>query len=158
MQFDILEGVYETHIQVRDLEAAMEFYGKTLGLDLGYVDERRIAFYFVPGTDGERSMVGLWKTEEVSPRHFALRVTEDHVDDMTAFLIDRDIEIVEKFDIAPEDQPLVHAWMPAAAIFFEDPDGNLLELIADLSDKPRPDLGSVPLAKWRELTTAANPD
>lgn len=146
---DSLAGIYETHVEVGDLESAMEFYGETLGLDLGYVDDRGIAFYFVPQRDGERSMVGLWETDDVSPRHFAFRVPEAHVDEMADFLADRDVEVVESFGIAPEDQPLVHGWMPAAAVYFADPDGNSLELLADLSDDPRPDVGQVPLAEWR---------
>lgn len=34
-------------------------------------------------------------------------------------------------------------------MYFEDPDGNQLELIADPSDDPRPDLDAMPVSEWR---------
>jgi lactoylglutathione lyase len=46
-------------------------------------------------------------------------------------------------------EPIVHGWMPAAAVFFKDPDGHLLELVAELSDAPRPDVLYRPLSEWR---------
>ena len=52
---------------------------------------------------------------------------------------------------APTGDPSVHAWMPAAGIFFRDPDGNSLELVAMLGDSPRPDLSVLPLSEWRAL-------
>lgn len=48
----------------------------------------------------------------------------------------------------PTDEPIVFAWMPAASIIFDDPDGNLLEYIAMLPDLPRPELGIVPWNEW----------
>lgn len=146
---DILAGIYETHVQVRDLELAMEFYGRTLGLALGEVDDRGIAFYFVNGPGGARSLLGLWETADVSTSHFAFRVEAEHVDRMHSFLAERDIQVVEGRGIPATDQPLVHPWMPAASIYFDDPAGNQLELIADLSDAPRPDLDAMPLSEWR---------
>lgn len=149
---DLLEGIYETHLQVSDLEESMAFYGGTLGLELGTkLEDRRIAFYFVTASDGERSMLGLWEVSEVSPRHFAFRVTEAHVERMRSFLDSRGIEPVEDFGIAPHEQPLVHPWMPAAAIYFEDRDGNQLELIAELAEAPRPSLEVMPLSEWQAL-------
>ena len=48
----------------------------------------------------------------------------------------------------PTAEPVVLAWMPAASIFFRDPDNNLLEFIAMLPDLPRPDLGVLPWSEW----------
>ncbi len=36
-------------------------------------------------------------------------------------------------------------------VFFRDPDDHLLELIADLTDAPRPDFMYRPLSEWRTL-------
>lgn len=33
------------------------------------------------------------------------------------------------------------AWMPAASVYFRDPDNNLLEFMTMLTDPPRPDPG-----------------
>jgi lactoylglutathione lyase len=37
--------------------------------------------------------------------------------------------------------------MPALSLYFNDPDGNLLEYLAMLPDDPRPDLGVVPYSR-----------
>ena len=42
---------------------------------------------------------------------------------------------------AETDEPDVLAWMPAAAVYFEDPDGHLLEYLAMLDEEPRPEAG-----------------
>jgi lactoylglutathione lyase len=44
--------------------------------------------------------------------------------------------------------------MPAVALFFEDPDGHLLEFIAMLPDKPRPDVGSVSWEEWNRINAS----
>jgi len=49
----------------------------------------------------------------------------------------------------PTDEPDVLAWMPAAAIYFHDPDGNQLEFVSMLSDPPRPELGVVKWSRWQ---------
>jgi lactoylglutathione lyase len=46
-------------------------------------------------------------------------------------------------------EPSVIGWMPAAAIYFKDPDGNLIEYITMLDDNlRRPDLGIVSWSEW----------
>ena len=54
-------------------------------------------------------------------------------------------------------EPIVHGWMPAAAVFFLDPDGHLLELIADLTNEPRPEVLYQPLSQWRTLVESERP-
>ncbi|MDX1645095.1 MAG: DinB family protein, partial [Thermoanaerobaculia bacterium] len=51
----------------------------------------------------------------------------------------------------PMSEPVVHGWMPAAAVFFRDPDGHLVELVADLAEPPRPDFVYRSLTEWRAL-------
>ncbi len=43
------------------------------------------------------------------------------------------------------------SWMPAASVYFDDPDGHSLEFITMLPDRPRPELGMIPLSEWRSL-------
>jgi hypothetical protein len=38
--------------------------------------------------------------------------------------------------------------MPVVSIYFSDPDGHELELIAPLLDQPRPELGVVTWEEW----------
>ena len=46
-------------------------------------------------------------------------------------------------------EPSVIGWMPAAAVYFRDPDGHLLEYLAMLDEEPRPDRGIVPWSQWK---------
>ena len=48
----------------------------------------------------------------------------------------------------PTTEPSVIGWMPAAAVFFHDPDGHLLEYLAMLPHQPRPEAGVVPYGEW----------
>ena len=52
-----------------------------------------------------------------------------------------------------QTKPVVIGWMPAASVYFHDPDGHLLEYIAMLPDDPRPDVGVV---TWREWTAVVD--
>jgi lactoylglutathione lyase len=48
----------------------------------------------------------------------------------------------------PTGEPVVRAWIPAAPVYFRDPDNNLLEFITMLPDPPRADLGVLPWSDW----------
>jgi catechol 2,3-dioxygenase-like lactoylglutathione lyase family enzyme len=74
---NLTTGLYETHLNVTDLERSMIFYDDGLGLELGAVfgkkgDERHMAFYWVGGS--ERAMLGIWEREPVFSQHFAFKV------------------------------------------------------------------------------------
>jgi hypothetical protein len=45
-------------------------------------------------------------------------------------------------------EPSVLAWMPAAAVYFRDPDGHLLEYLAMLDDEPMASAGIIPYSRW----------
>ena len=46
------------------------------------------------------------------------------------------------------DEPSVIGWMPAAAVYFRDPDGHLIEYLAMLDAQPDPDRGVVSWSEW----------
>ena len=72
----MITGLFETHINVANLERSMAFYETVLGLELGIKEEgRRVAFYWVGGR-GE-AMLGLWEkpADQILPQHFAFRST-----------------------------------------------------------------------------------
>ena len=50
----------------------------------------------------------------------------------------------------PTDEPVVLAWMPAASLYFYDPDGNLLEFLAMLPDVPEPALHVLSWTAWKK--------
>jgi catechol 2,3-dioxygenase-like lactoylglutathione lyase family enzyme len=148
----MIRGLFETHINVSDLERSIAFYRDVLGLELGHVEEgRRVAFLWMGGR-GE-SMLGLWEKprEQVVPQHFAFRA---EVEDVRArspeWLAERGL-LGRNFLDDGTSRPMVFGWMPAVAIYFDDPDGHLLELIAMLSDAPRPEAGVVSWDEWQRL-------
>ncbi|MEC3876917.1 VOC family protein [Chryseobacterium salviniae] len=146
----MIKGLYETHIQVSDLENATNFYTKVLGLKFAHKDEnRRIAFLWV-GKDKE-FMLGLWEQkEDLQTRHFAFTADKEDILNYSA-------EFLKNKDLTPynflkngNEKPMVFAWMPALAIYFNDPDGNQLELISILEGDGKPELGVLSYEEWLE--------
>ena len=64
------------------------------------------------------------------------------------------------FQGEPTEEPVVLAWMPAASLYFHDPDGNLLELWAMLPELLNPNwelsVGAAGLAGARPGQTRPN--
>ena len=137
--------LYETHLNVSNLERSMAFYESVVGLTLGMKDDvRRIAFYFIGGWG--KSMLGLWEKpqDQIQTQHLAFEVPLEELNSAIAGLRDKGVT-TKGFSGEATTDPIVFGWMPAAAIYFEDPDGHLLEYIALLSGDPRPDL---PVTDW----------
>lgn len=152
----MIKGLFETHIEVADLERSMKFYEEVLGLQFGIKEEkRRIAIYWIGGWG--KQMLGIWekKPQEITPRHFAFEISPDDMDNALSFLKRNNLEYWNFFRDATK-RPLVFGWMPAVAIGFDDPDGHHLEFIAMLPDKPRPEVGIVPWDEWNKLTPSDN--
>jgi catechol 2,3-dioxygenase-like lactoylglutathione lyase family enzyme len=144
--------LFEAHVQTTDLERARVFYRETLGLEEAYVlDERSVAFYWVGGRGN--AMLGVWGvTPKIwHPSHFAFTIDEARIDATLAGMRAAGVDALD-FWGEPTTDPSVHTWMPACGIFFRDPDGNSLELLAMLAGDPRPDLGVIPLSEWYALS------
>jgi len=142
--------LFEAHLNVSNLERSMAFYGDTLGLDLADVfQERRVAFYWMGGRGS--SMLGLWEVGTTPQRqrlHIAFKVDLDDVLHAPQKLRATDLIPCDS-DGNPAEEPVVFAWMPAASVFFHDPDGNMLEYLAMLPEPPRRDLGVLSWSKWK---------
>jgi lactoylglutathione lyase len=141
-------AIFETHVQTTDLERARRFYRDTLGLEEAHViPERQVAFYWIGGRGN--AMLGVWGVapDEWQRSHFAFTIGEAQIPDSLAAMRAAGVEVVDFFG-DPTDDPSVHAWMPACGIFFRDPDGNSLELVAMLAGEGHPAAGVIPLSQW----------
>lgn len=150
-------GLYEAHLPVTDVARSLDYYVEKPGFEVGFGerDDESMLLRYEDG--GTRWMLGLFRVDEIRYRHpaeyhVAFRVAGEDADRMVPWLEARGIRPVHP-PTAPEqgsmEEPIVHGWMPAAAVFFRDPDGHLLELIADLEEPPRADVVYCPLSECR---------
>ena len=139
-----IRGLFETHLTVRELDRSIAFYRDVVGLTFAHrVPERNAAFLWIGGRG--RGMLGLWSigTSPLTQRlHLSFEV---HLDDLLAAPAK-----LRTAGVAPRDgdEPVVIGWMPAASIFFDDPDGHSVELITMLPGDPRPDVPRMPYSRW----------
>jgi lactoylglutathione lyase len=150
-----VHDLFEAHLSVTDLEKAIEFYRDIVGLRLAHVASARQAAFFWIGPAGN-AMLGLWAAGSGPQRlisHVAFRAGLADVVAAPSALRSAGITPLD-FDGHPTDEPVVLAWMPAASVFFRDPDGHLLEYIAMLPGEPHPEEGIVPWHVWESAHCA----
>jgi lactoylglutathione lyase len=115
-----IRGVYEVAIRVKDLAKAEPFYREVLDLEVGIRDEKRNWLFLRAG--GDAGMVVLQEDKGEWPlQHFAFTVNEADIERAASLLRERGVKV---------EGPVFHQWMPATSLYFEDPDGNALELCA----------------------------
>lgn len=134
-----VEGLFEAHLAVRDLERSVDFYRDVVGLPLAHrAPEIDAAFLWIGGHGN--AMLGLWKdgaTPMSVALHLAFSASLEQVLAAPSRL--RGLGVMPlSFDGVATDEPSVIGWMPAAAVYFRDPDGHLLEHIAMLDARPDP--------------------
>lgn len=154
----MIEALFETHINVRDLQRSMAFYGDVLGLEQALLQEhRQVAFYWIGGPG--KYMLGVWEKPEdqVQRQHFAFQLSLENMGKAVPYLKERGLAVRNFLDDGTE-RCMVFGWMPAVAIYFRDPDEHSLEFIAMLPDPPRPDLGVVPWDEWESMHGRPNPE
>jgi lactoylglutathione lyase len=152
-----IRDLFESHLTVSDLRRSMAFFDDVLGLEIAQVfPDRKVAFYWIGGRG--RSMLGLWEVG-TGPQPLSLHI---------AFRVDlpdllRASESLRAANVTPLDfagnptaEPVVFAWMPAASLFFKDPDGNLLEFLSMLPDSPKPNLGVIDWRQWTHRRSSPN--
>src|SRR5690349_7274549 len=111
-----IDGLFETHLTVADLDRSIAFYRDVLGLPLAnVVPERGVAFFWIGGPG--KAMLGLWKAGDVLRMHlhFAMAVALDELLTAPARLRAAGVQ-PRGFGGEPCDEPVVHCWMPAAAV------------------------------------------
>ena len=144
-----IADLFEAHLGVSDLDRAVTFYETRLALPVAHVfPERRVAFFWI-GSPG-KAMLGLWETGTIPIRvslHVAFQVVLADLHEAPGRFRKAGIEPSD-LDGLPIEEPVVLAWMPAASVYFRDPDNNLLEFITMLPDSPRVDLGVLSWTDW----------
>jgi len=142
--------LFEAHLTVDNLDTSIAFYRDLLGFELAHiVPTRHVAFFWV-GSRG-MTMLGLWaggSAPQKTTTHIAFGAVLEDVIAAPAALQLAGIRALDFYG-DPTDEPVVLAWMPAAAVYFRDPDGHLLEYIAMLADDPRPDGGVLTWHEWK---------
>jgi lactoylglutathione lyase len=147
-----IRGLFQAHLTVSDLDRSIGFYRDVLGLTLAHrVPARQAAFFWVPTSD--RGMLGLWSIG-TSPLRMRLHIAFD----VALPQVLESIAALRRAGLAPRsgngaaiEEPIVLSWMPAASVYFDDPDGHSLEFICMLDETPRPELGFVSWSEWRRL-------
>jgi lactoylglutathione lyase len=151
-------GLFETHLLVRDVGRSAAFYRDVVGLSPAYEQPSRgVAFLWIGGPG--RSMLGLWSAGSAPigvVSHVAFAASLDNVLGAVEQL--RSLNVTPlSFDAEETDEPSVIGWMPAASVYFRDPDGHLLEYLAMLDSEPDPDAGILTWTRWVAALGAASP-
>jgi lactoylglutathione lyase len=144
-----VSGLFETHLTVSDLDRSVAFYRDVVGLPLALeLPDRGAAFFWI-GRPGE-ALLGLWSLGSAPlgmVLHIAFRSALDDVLGACDRLRSRGVTPLSFF-ATETTEPSVIGWMPSAAVYFRDPDGHLLEVLAMLDEPPRPDRGIVAWSEW----------
>jgi lactoylglutathione lyase len=142
-------GLFETHLTTTDLDRSIAFYRDVVGLPLALVLKERGAAFFWVGEPGE-AMLGLWSLGSAPlglSLHIALKASLEDVLAACDGLRSHGVTPLSFFG-SETSEPSVIGWMPAAAVYFRDPDGHLVEYLAMLEEPPRARSGILPWSEW----------
>jgi lactoylglutathione lyase len=147
-----VRGLFETHLTVTDMSRSVAFYRDVVGLPVALeLPERGATFHWI-GRPGQ-AMLGLWSTGSAPmgmQLHIAFEMALDDLLGAPRRLRAQGVEPLSFFG-EPADEPSYIGWMPAAAVYFRDPSGHMLEYLAMLDEPSRPDLGVIP---WSQCDAA----
>jgi lactoylglutathione lyase len=144
-----IQELFEAHLTVSNLQRSIKFYQDIVGLQLALeVSDRNAAFFWIGNS--KHSMLGLWSFGSIPMDlnlHIAFEVAIDDLLEASNRLRSNGITPLS-FSGAETTEPSVIGWMPAATIYFRDPDNHLIEYLTMLDHNPRPDLGTIPWSEW----------
>jgi hypothetical protein len=83
--------------------------------------------------------------------HYAFEVSLEHVIGSVHALRAAGLEPLAGGSSRVISEPEVIPWIPAASVYFRDPDGHSLEFIAMLPQAPVPERGRMSLSAWYDF-------
>ena len=101
-------------------------------------------------------MLGVWEVGDgpnAMRLHLAFTSTVDQILAAPSGLKSKGVT-PKGFHGEPVEEPVVIGWMPAISLYFNDPDGHILEYLAMLSQEPRPAIGVVSYSEWQAMQRA----
>ncbi|MED1802265.1 VOC family protein [Brevibacillus porteri] len=157
----MIKGLYEAHLPVKNLEVSIEFYTR-LGLKFAWRDDETAFFWIEEG----KSWLGLWEGKEhqtpyhPSLRHIAFQVSYDDLKQSLQWLESIQVKAVP-FGRRNSVEPFVRPYLGNASVYFDDPDGNSLELMCNVvvPDDLKHITNKLLIPEWEELlvkTTSQN--
>ena len=149
----MIRGLYEAHLPVKNLETSIGFYNR-LGLKLAWRDENTAFFWIEEGA----SWLGMWEGDEYqtpyhpSLRHIAFRVTYQDLKMSLQWLESIQVEAVP-FGRSISIEPFVRPNQGNASVYFNDPDGNSLELMCfvDVPNELKHITDKLSFEEWENL-------
>lgn len=149
----MIRGLYEAHLPVKNLEVSIGFYTR-LGLKFAWRDDDTAFFWIEEG----KSWIGLWEGEEYqtsyhpSLRHIAFQVTYDDLKQSLKWLESIQVKAVP-FGRRSTIDPFIRPNQGNASVYFDDPDGNSLELMCyiEVPDHLKHITDKLSFHEWEEL-------
>lgn len=152
----MIKGLYEAHLPVSNLQNSIEFYHK-LGLKFAWRDEDTAFFWIEEG----KSWLGLWEGNEYetqyhpSLRHIAFRSSYEDLKESLKWLDSIEVEAVP-FGSRKSIEPFIRPHQGNASIYFNDPDGNSLELMCfvEVPNELKHITDKLSFIDWEELVNS----
>jgi catechol 2,3-dioxygenase-like lactoylglutathione lyase family enzyme len=152
----MIKGMYEAHLPVSNLQNSIGFYQK-LGLKFAWRDEDTAFFWIEEG----KSWLGLWEGNEYetryhpSLRHIAFRVSYEDLKESLKWLDSIQIEAVP-FGSRKSIEPFIRPHQGNASVYFNDPDGNSLELMCyvEVPNELKHITDKLSFVEWEELVNS----
>ncbi|MGG2093416.1 VOC family protein [Bacillus sp. S13(2024)] len=152
----MIKGLYEAHLPVSNLQNSIAFY-RELGLKLAWCDENTAFFWIEEG----KSWLGLWEGNEYetryhpSLRHIAFRVSYEDLKESLKWLDSIQVEAVP-FGNRKSIEPFIRPHQGNASVYFNDPDGNSLELMCyvEVPNELKHITDKLSFVDWEELVNS----
>ncbi len=130
-----IKALGEVSIRVMDLDKMHKFYAEVLGLEVLRREDNFTFFKIAEGYAGHPQVLNLftasdrWLIESKSAQLSPAGTTLHHVAFNIA-LEDYDAEKMRLEGLGLKVHATVHEWLHVRSLYFADPEGNLLELVA----------------------------